>query len=100
MAKVVQADINPTQLMTLSNRGIQKNITEQTTYQTLKQMDYNRTKPCWVLLQLFKNKKMTPQFSKDHKNWTTADWKKLHDLMGLKFHCEILMVRPEFSIYN
>ncbi len=86
-----------TQITTCYNQGLQNTISERTTRQTLKQMDYSSRRPHRVPLLSAKNRK---QFTPAHQNWTIEDWKMLPGLMSLDFCCDIQMVGSEFCAKN
>ncbi len=66
-----------TQITSRYNQGMQNTISEHTTRRTLKQMGYSSRRPHRVPLLSAKNSKRKRQFTQAHKNWTTADWKKV-----------------------
>ncbi len=69
MTRMVWADRNATvtKITSRYNRGLQKNISERTTYQ----------QPHRVLLLSANNRKLRLQFAQAHQNWTIEDWKKV-----------------------
>ncbi len=66
-----------TQITTRYNQGMQNNISERTTHQTLKQMCYSSRRPHRVPLLSAKNRKRRIQFAQVHQNWTIEDWKNV-----------------------
>ncbi len=79
MGRLVRDDrkATVTQITTRYNQGMQNTISEQTTGQTLKQMDYSSRRPHRVPLLSAKNRKRRLQFTQDHQNWTIKDWKNV-----------------------
>ncbi len=67
--------------------------------ETLKQMGYSTRTPHRVPLLSDKNRKRRLQFTQNHQNWTTEDWKMLPDLMSLDFCC-IQTLGSEFGVKN
>ncbi len=88
-----------TQITTRYNQGMQNTISEHTTRQTLKQMDYSSRRPHRVPLLSDKNRTRRIQFTQDHQNWTIEDWKTLPGLMSLNLCCDIQM-GSEFGVNN
>ncbi len=80
-----------TQITTRYNQDLQNTISEHTTRRTLKQMGSSSRRPHRVLLRSDKNRTRRIQFTPDHQNWTTEDWKALPGLMSLDFCCDIQM---------
>jgi len=78
------------------NQSLQTTISEQTTPQTLEQMDYSSRRPHQVPLLSANNRKLRLQFTQAHQNWTIKDWKTLPGLMSL----DIQMVGSEFGVNN
>ncbi len=66
-----------TQITTRYNQGMQNTISEHTTHRTMKQMGYSSRRPHRVPLLSAKNRKRRLQFTQDHQNWTTEDWKNV-----------------------
>ncbi len=79
MGRLVRYDrkATVTQITTRYNQGIQNTISENTTRQTLKQMDYSSRRPYRVPLLSAKNRKRRLQFARAHQNWTREDWKNV-----------------------
>jgi len=79
MGRLVRDDrkATVTQITTRYNQGIQNTISENTTRQTLKQMDYSSRRPHRVPLLSAKNRKRRLQFAQAHQNWTREDWKNV-----------------------
>ncbi len=79
MSRLVRDDRKATitQITTGNNQGMQNTISERTTRQTLKQMDYSSRRPHRVPLLSDKNRKRRLQFTPAHQNWTIEDWKNV-----------------------
>ncbi len=101
MGRLVRDDrkTTVTQITTRYNQDMQNTISEHTTRRTLKQMGYSTRTPHRVPLLSDKNRKRRLQFTQNHQNWTTEDWKMLPDLMSLDFCC-IQMLGSEFGVKN
>ncbi len=66
-----------TPITTHYNQGMQNTVSEHTTRQTLKQMDYSSRRPHRVPLLSAKNRKRMLQFVQAQQNWTIEDWKNI-----------------------
>ncbi len=66
-----------TQITTRYNQDLQNTISEHTTRRTLKQMCSSSRRPHRVPLLSDKNSTRRIQFTQDHQNWTTEDWKNV-----------------------
>ncbi len=79
MGRLVRDDrkTTVTQITTRYNQNVQNTISECTTRQTLKQMDYNSRRPQRVPLLSAKNRKRMLQFAQAHQKWTIEDWKNV-----------------------
>jgi len=98
MARLLWADRKAivTQRPTHYNQGMQKHISEHTTRQTLKQMDYSSRRPHRVPHLSAKNRKLRLQFTQAQQKIG----KTLPGLMSLDFCCDIRMVGSEFGVNN
>ncbi len=76
-------------------QGLQKSISECTTYWTLKQMGSSSRRPHHVPLLSAKNRKRRLQLAQSHQNWAMKTRKTLPWLMSLDFCCGL-----EFGINN
>ncbi len=79
MGRLVRDDrkAKVTQITTHYNQGMTNTISEHTTCQTLKQMDYSSRRPHRVPLLSAKNRKQSLQFAQAQQNWTIEDWKNI-----------------------
>ncbi len=103
MGRLVRDDRKATvsQITTCSKQGMHNTISECTTRQTMKQMDYSSRRPHRVPLLSAKNRKRRLQFTQVHQNWKIEDWKNVawYDESD-DFCCDIQKVGSEFCVNN
>lgn len=66
-----------TQMATCYIKAVQKNISEYTEHQILKQMSFSSRRPHRVPLLSPKNKKPRLEFTQKQQNWKIQDWKNI-----------------------
>lgn len=66
-----------TQMATCYIKAVQKNISEYTGHQILKQMSFSSRRPHRVPLLSPKNKKPWLEFTQKQQNWKIQDWKNI-----------------------
>jgi hypothetical protein len=79
MTRIVQANRRATnrQVTAQYNSGVQNDMSERTTRQSLSWMGFCSRRPHWVQLLSAKNKKKLLQWARDHQHWTIEEWKNI-----------------------